>query len=109
MTANGNDSALNFSTFFNIIDGKLGSTKETRNGINPATNEELLPCPVSTLQDVDEAVNAAQVAFKSWSKTSVEHRKQQLRAFAAALTENKSEFAKLLTSEQGKPVRIHRN
>lgn len=105
--ANGNGNSLDFSNFLNVIDGKLSGTKEITNSINPATDEELLACPISTLQDVNDAVGAARAAFKSWGKTSLEHRKQQLRAFASALTEHKSEFAKLLTSEQGKPVRIH--
>ncbi|OCK78338.1 aldehyde dehydrogenase [Lepidopterella palustris CBS 459.81] len=97
-------SQLNFSKFSNVIDGKLADTKFTRHAINPATNEKLPPCPVSTPEDVDAAVKAARTAFKTWSKTTVEHRKQQLMALSAALVSHKSEFGELLTKEQGKPT-----
>ncbi|KAH6668933.1 Aldehyde/histidinol dehydrogenase [Halenospora varia] len=93
---------LDFTSFSNIIDGKLVKTEFTRCGINPATGEELFPSPVSTSQDVDAAIKAARAAFKGWKKTSVEHRKQQLMAFSAALVAWKPDFAALLTKEQGK-------
>lgn len=74
-------------------------------GINPATLEELPPVPVSTAKDIDAAVKAARAAFKSWKQISFEERKICLRSFAAGLLSLKSEFAQLLTTEQGKPVR----
>ncbi|TVY42258.1 putative aldehyde dehydrogenase [Lachnellula occidentalis] len=95
-------SNLDFVNFSNIIDGKLSQTASTRRGINPATGEELFSCPISTRQDVEDAIKAARAAFKGWRQTTVEHRKQQLRAFAAALVEHRSDFAHLLTKEQGK-------
>lgn len=95
---------LDFATFSNIIGGKHTSTKSLRCGINPATNEELFPSPVSTPEDVEHAIVAARSAFKTWKRSSVENRKQQLRAFAAELLRYKSEFGRLLTTEQGKPV-----
>ncbi|KAJ0423363.1 aldehyde dehydrogenase [Aspergillus carlsbadensis] len=97
---------LDFQTFSNVIDGQLSSTKDTRCGVNPATNQYLFSCPVSTSEDVDRAINAARAAFQTWKKTSVEYRKEQLRAFAAQLAEHKGEFSRLLTAEQGKPTRF---
>ncbi|KAF2815563.1 aldehyde dehydrogenase [Mytilinidion resinicola] len=102
MATNGIVKDLDFSSFRNVIDGKLTDTKSTRRAINPATNEQLWPCPVSTPQDVDAAIQAARTAFKSWSKTPLEHRKAQLMALSAAFTALKSEFGELLTKEQGK-------
>jgi acyl-CoA reductase-like NAD-dependent aldehyde dehydrogenase len=99
-------SSLDFTTFSNVIDGKLTQTASTRQSIDPATGEELFPSPVSTRQDVDDAINAARVAFKSWKRTTVEHRKKQVRAFSAALLDQRSDFANLLTKEQGKAVRV---
>lgn len=95
---------LQFDTFHNVVNGKLVDTATTRNGINPATKKANAPVPVATSQDVDDAVTAAKAAFKSWSKTTIPQRKKALNDFAAALLEHKSEFAKLLTKEQGKPV-----
>ena len=93
-----------FSGYHNIINGKLSSTEETRHGINPATEKPNPPVPVSTQQDVNDAVAAAKEAFKSWSKTPFSQRKNSIIAFSNALEQHKQEFSKLLTQEQGKPV-----
>ncbi|EFR05203.1 betaine aldehyde dehydrogenase [Nannizzia gypsea CBS 118893] len=96
---------LDFTTFHNTIDGKLTATSTTRRGVNPATKELInAEVPVSTLADVDNAVAAAQVAFKKWSKTTFEERRRALHAFADGLDHYKEEFADLLVLEQGKPL-----
>lgn len=97
--------ALDFTTFSNVIDGKLSSTKETRHGINPATAKPNPEVPVSTREDVDKAVEAAQKAFKPWAKVSYDDRRKAVLAFADALEKEKEGFAKMLVQEQGKPVR----
>lgn len=94
-----------FNNYLNSIDGKLTGTKETRHGINPATGKPNPEVPVATQQDVDNAVNAAKKAFVSWSKTPFEERKKAVLAFADALEKHQDDFGKLLTQEQGKPVR----
>ncbi|KAK8200435.1 aldehyde dehydrogenase [Phyllosticta capitalensis] len=102
--SDGGASKLDFTKFSNVINGKLSSTEKTRRGVNPATLEELYEVPVSTPADVDAAVEAGKTAFKSWKKTSHAERSKALQAFAEAIMENKTEFAKLLTKEQGKPL-----
>lgn len=104
-----NDSAngtakMDFTTFHNVINGKLVPTSKTRHGINPATKKANLEVPISTPQDVDNAVAAAKAAFKKWSRTSLEERRTALTNYANALVEHREDFAKLLTTEQGKPV-----
>lgn len=96
--------SLDFSTFYNVIDGKLSPTKEARHGINPATEELNPEVPVSTLEDVDRAVEAGQRAFRSWSKTTYAERQNALLAFADALEAERDNFASVLVQEQGKPV-----
>ena len=95
---------LDFSTFSNIINGERTQTEVVRHGINPANNEKLFPCPVSTQSDVDAAIKAARTAFRSWKKTPIEVRKEKIQAFTADFLAHKAEFSKLLTTEQGKPV-----
>lgn len=95
---------LDFTTFSNVIDGKLSATKETRHGINPATGKPNPEVPVSTREDVDKAVEAGKKAFKGWAKTSYEDRRKALLAFTDALEKEKQAFAKMLVQEQGKPV-----
>ena len=98
--------SLDFTTFKNVINGKLVDTKTHRQGIKPATSEPHVDVPVATEADLDDAVNAARDAFKSWAQTSYEERKAKLLAYADALEAEKEGFVKLLTTEQGKPVRI---
>lgn len=100
----GTVNAVKFDTFSNVINGKTSETKETRTGFNPATKEANPPVPVSTKQDLDNAVAAARAAFKTWRKTPVEERKKALIAWADAIAEQKSEFASYLVREQGKPL-----
>lgn len=97
-----------FGEYYNIIDGKLSSTSETRHGINPAVGKPLSEVPVSTQQDVDAAVDAARKAFKTWSKVPYSERQDACKKFADALEKHKEDFAKLLTTEQGKPVSSRR-
>lgn len=89
--------------FYNIINGELTQTRETRHSINPSTGKPNLPVPVSTISDLDAAVAAAKVAQKSWAKTTFTHRAELLNAFADELETYRSEFTTLLTTEQGKP------
>lgn len=95
---------LDFTTFHNVINGKLGCSSQTRHGINPATKQPNAEVPVTTLDDVDDAVAAARAAFKIWCKTSIDERVAALNAFAAALLGYKDEFARLMTIEQGKTL-----
>lgn len=93
-----------FNGFYNTINGQLSKTEKTRHGINPATGKPNPEVPVSTQQDVDNAVAAGKAAFKTWSQTPWAERKKALLAFADALEEHAQDFGKLLTQEQGKPV-----
>ena len=95
---------LDFTTFSNVIDGKLSSTEKTRHGINPATGKPNPEVPVSTPEDVDRAMAAGKKAFKPWAKTPYAERQKAVLAFADALEKEKDAFAKMLTQEQGKPL-----
>jgi len=96
--SNGTTAKVTFDTFQNVINGKLVSTSQTRHGINPAIKKALPEVPIATQQDVDSAVKAAKEAIIGWSRTSIEDRR------AALLKSQVDGFAKMLTTEQGKPV-----
>lgn len=96
--------SLNFTTFSNVINGELRSTATTRHGINPATKQPNPEVPVSTQQDLDDAVAAARAAFPAWAKSTFEERQKALTDYANAVLANKEGFSKLLTQEQGKPL-----
>ena len=101
---NSHAKGLDFTTFKNVINGKLVDTESHRQGIKPATGEPHFDVPVATEADLDNAVNAGREAFKSWSKTTYEERKAKVLAYADALAAEKEGFVRLLTTEQGKPV-----
>ncbi|KAL4781467.1 aldehyde dehydrogenase domain-containing protein [Aspergillus varians] len=92
--------------FQNTINGKQTSTTEKRHGINPATGEPNPDVPVSTQQDVDNAVAAAEAAFTTWSDVPLAERIKAMFAFADAVEQHAADFAKLLIQEQGKPLQF---
>ncbi|KAK2871899.1 hypothetical protein FQN49_002706, partial [Arthroderma sp. PD_2] len=102
--ASGGSTKMDFTKFYNTIDGKLTTTSATRHGINPANKQPNAEVPVSTQVEVDDAVAAAHVAFKKWSKTSFEERRKALHKFADGIHHHREELAHLLVTEQGKPL-----
>lgn len=77
----------------------------TFNVINPATGEIVDTCSDCTEEQLECAVYSANIAFKSWSKTSDEVRVSALNKMADLIAENADELAKVLTQEQGKPLK----
>ena len=107
MSTNGTTHLNLQDNYVQIINGKSAPTQKTHQGINPATLEKKPEVPVSTQDDLNNAVDAARKAFKSWSRVPWEERRQKLYAWADAVEAQKKEFADLLISEQGKPVSCH--
>jgi succinate-semialdehyde dehydrogenase/glutarate-semialdehyde dehydrogenase len=83
-------------------DASDGGTTEIR---NPATGEVVDRVATATAEDVDRAIDAAQTAFRKWSEVPPPKRAQILFKAAHMLTEREKELARLLTQEQGKPLR----
>ena len=88
----------------NIINGEFVPTPETRHSIDPTTEKPLYEVPVAGKEDLDAAVQHAQKAFKTWSKTSFDDRAKLLLAFADVVEANREELEKLLSIESGKPL-----
>lgn len=72
--------------------------------INPATKKTYKTIQVSTLDDVNNAVERAKVAFKEWSAKSHEERSAALHNVANAIEKAGPELAEIVTAEQGKPL-----
>lgn len=77
----------------------------TLNVTNPATNEVIATVPVAGQLEAKKAVDAAYEAFKSWSKLSVYERAELIWKWHSLIEENKLEIAKIMTQEQGKPLK----
>jgi acyl-CoA reductase-like NAD-dependent aldehyde dehydrogenase len=83
-------------------DGGERGTIEIR---NPATGEVVDHVAVGTAQDVDRAIDAAESAFKTWSRVPPSKRAEILLNACHKLQEREKDLVKLLTMEQGKPLR----
>ncbi len=88
-----------------IINGRKVSTSASMDIRNPATAELVGKAPVATRAELDTAVAAAACAFSGWSSESEQRRKQACLDIAQVLQENSEELSRLLTMEQGKPLK----
>ena len=71
---------------------------------NPATAETMVRVPLSSREEVDEAVRAAQAAFAGWRRTPPVERIQYLFKLKRLLEEHFDEIARLTTQECGKTL-----
>src|ERR1700688_4919366 len=92
------------SDFNLLIDGKMVPGDITMPVLNPATEEVLVQCPRASKSQLDAAVAAAKAAFPAWAATPIEERRKLVLKMAEATKANTNELARLLTSEQGKPL-----
>src|SRR6516165_8795524 len=92
------------SEFGLLIGGNLVDGAGTLHVINPATGRVLATAPRADRGQLEQAVAAAKAAFPSWAATPLRVRGGLLVKLADALEAEQSEFARLLTQEQGKPL-----
>jgi malonate-semialdehyde dehydrogenase (acetylating) / methylmalonate-semialdehyde dehydrogenase len=72
--------------------------------VNPSNQKVLAQVPLSTKEAVNQAIEVAAEAYKSWSKTPVARRVQPLYQLAQLLRENEEKIARTLTEEMGKSL-----
>ena len=88
-----------------IIDNRKIPTAAEFDVPNPATGELVGKAPVATREQLDQAVAAAERAFATWSKEPESRRKQACLDIVGVLQAHSGELARLLTMEQGKPLK----
>ena len=71
---------------------------------NPARGEVLGTVPQCGRTETKRAIDAAYAAFPAWRAKTAAERAALLRSLSALITENQEDLARLLTSEQGKPL-----
>lgn len=71
--------------------------------IDPATGVSFAECPCASVSQLDQAVDAADKAFKTWQHSSDEERKALLHKIADNIEANADELAEIIVREQGKP------
>lgn len=92
----------------NFIDGEFREPckKQYLQSLNPSNEALLYECPDSCSADVDSAVQAAALAFPSWSRTTRIQRSAILFRIADALESQLAEFAAYESKDQGKPLSL---
>ena len=88
------------------INGKWleSQSKETVVVENPATKELLGNCPLGTAGELDQAVQAAKEAFKTWRSVPAVDRTQYFFKLKTLLEEHFEEISVLITKEHGKTL-----
>ncbi len=92
----------------NYINGKWVESRsativERRNPAN--TDEVVARIPLSTREEMKEAIAAAKAAFPAWRETPAPHRGKILFNATRLMQEQKEELARLLTREEGKALK----
>ncbi|PCJ27551.1 MAG: succinate-semialdehyde dehydrogenase (NADP(+)) [SAR86 cluster bacterium] len=89
----------------NYIDGKwIAGSAGHIIVTNPANGDVIAKTTNSNAADATVAVEAAAVAFKSWSRTPAKERAKVMRKWYELILENTEDLARLMTTEQGKPL-----
>ncbi|KAI0484295.1 aldehyde dehydrogenase [Xylariaceae sp. FL0804] len=88
--------------FFNVVDGKPRDAKDHDQVVDPRSEELLWKVPIATAQDLDDAVDAANRAFKTWKTTTNAERKKALQDVAGCIRANKEVLATVQMRETGK-------
>ncbi len=83
------------------VDADGGGTIEV---LNPSNGVVIGTVPRMGATETGRAIDAAQIAFKSWSQQTAKQRSTGLRKLAELMMDNVDDLAKLMTIEQGKPL-----
>ena len=86
------------------INGKFVESKSGKwiNVLNPSTEEVISRQPEGTVEEVDEALDAAKAAQKGWAKTPAIERAAYLKKMADGIRKRQDEFVDIIMREQGK-------
>ncbi|WHY67308.1 NAD-dependent succinate-semialdehyde dehydrogenase [Neobacillus sp. SuZ13] len=82
---------------------KAAQNGETFSVINPSTGKVVAKVPNGGRQETQQAIAAAEQAFKSWSKLTAMERAKYLLKLHELMHEYKHELAEIMSLEMGKP------
>ncbi|MEE2997684.1 MAG: NADP-dependent succinate-semialdehyde dehydrogenase [Pseudomonadota bacterium] len=80
-------------------------SNETIDVSNPATGETLGTIPKLGADETREAIEAANKAYPLWRAKTAKERAVVLRKWFELIIENQEDLAKMMTAEQGKPLK----
>ena len=87
-----------------MINGEKVPTGRCLEVLNPANGEVAGLASLTRKKDLDDAVRAAEAAFKKWREVPEAKRQAACLEIASKIEENSEELARILTAEQGKPL-----
>lgn len=82
--------------------------RETRDVVNPATEQAFAKIAMGTAKDVDIAAKAARAAFPAWSQSTREERLAVLDKIIAGIKARSEELAQAISQEMGAPISFAR-
>jgi malonate-semialdehyde dehydrogenase (acetylating)/methylmalonate-semialdehyde dehydrogenase len=90
----------------NYIGGRwvASESEETLDVRNPATDEIMAEVPLSTAEEVDATVQAAQGAFREWRETPPYVRARYMARLREAMEGRREDIARAITREHGKVI-----
>lgn len=92
----------------NLINGKYvaSSSGKTYKNINPANTGDVVGIfPLSEVEDVNKAVDAAKKAYQIWKRVPAPQRGEIIRKATEILISRKEELARIMTREMGKVLK----
>jgi malonate-semialdehyde dehydrogenase (acetylating)/methylmalonate-semialdehyde dehydrogenase len=97
---------MKYEPVINFIDGKFTnpSAQKYLEVISPIDGKLLSKVCLSSLNDLDVAVDAAKKAFTAWSKTPIKERVQVFFRYRNLLEKNQQSLAELCSEENGKTI-----
>jgi succinate-semialdehyde dehydrogenase/glutarate-semialdehyde dehydrogenase len=93
------------------IDGQWTQAKSEAvfDVFNPATNDKINEVPDGGREDAARAIDAADRAFQTWSRLTAYQRSKYLYEAHRLMIERREQLARVMTEEQGKPLKAARN
>lgn len=90
----------------NYIDGEFRYSESSRrlSIYNPALDEVIGEVPISTRDEISEAIDSAYEAFHSWSSIPITKRVQYLFKIKEALEKHSEEISRVITQNHGKTI-----
>jgi len=87
----------------NYIGGQFSRNgQSSMDVLNPQTGKVISTVPLSTVKDLDMAVEAAKQAFPAWSSTPIKERVQIFYRYKALMERNIQELSQMVADENGK-------
>lgn len=88
-----------------LVDGLWKTLDNTFDVINPATGETIAAVAKAGKKETEEAIAAAAKAFPAWRAKTAKERSAILYRWYELIIEHKSWLGRLMTTEQGKPLK----